>query len=183
MGLSRCSLSLSSLLYTRPGMIPVSRYSLVLWQGNKTQSGFNFFRLTALMLETNGSHPESRLFSKQWRTIFYVQQDRSVRSALCFHFCLGKNIAILKSSQPCFILCLSLCRFLQCSLLLQVQPNLLPPPCLLSLRSSMSLTAPPLSPPQVTSKNQPLSCSLLISVCLLGGRMVVMSNLNMVKWY
>jgi hypothetical protein len=36
----------------RAGMTPVFQYSLILWQGNKTQSRFNFFRETALM-ETN----------------------------------------------------------------------------------------------------------------------------------
>ena len=51
------------------GLIPVLRYALVLWQGNKTQSGFDFFRKTALMLETNiimmSCHPESHLFTFQ----------------------------------------------------------------------------------------------------------------------
>ena len=38
---------------SRAGTIPVSRYSFVSWKGNKTRSNCNFFRKTALMLETN----------------------------------------------------------------------------------------------------------------------------------
>lgn len=37
----------------RPGTILVWRYSLVSWQGIKTQSAFNFVKKIALMLETN----------------------------------------------------------------------------------------------------------------------------------
>ena len=53
----------------RAGTIPVWRYSLVSWQGNKTQSGFNFFRKffspwcwkqTSLWC-----HPESHVFISQ----------------------------------------------------------------------------------------------------------------------
>lgn len=43
---------LGSLGY-RAGTIPVSQYSLVSWQGNKTPSGFTLFRETTLMLKTN----------------------------------------------------------------------------------------------------------------------------------
>ena len=69
--------------------------SLVSWQGNKTQSRFNFLRKTALMLETNITmcHPESHLFIYLFIAHTYIhtyiqQVFKGPKSLVCFVFSL-----------------------------------------------------------------------------------------------
>lgn len=86
------------------GTIAVSQYSLASWQGNKTQSRFNFFRKTALWLNTNMS---SRVKKKNILQAIakYFLYSRFLKGSefgllYVFIFAMEKTIAILVSSQP-----------------------------------------------------------------------------------
>lgn len=85
-----------SLLNNRSGTIAVLRYSLVSWQGNYTQRGFDFFRKTALMSETNKLSSRLTLtYFPSYSTHFIYSgllKDKRVLSASCFHCCHGEKM-------------------------------------------------------------------------------------------